>query len=48
MSDAATTVDPQMWLRNASEIDFQNQKSPSGLPLTCCRVRTIGQAPQNK
>jgi hypothetical protein len=42
--DRPQAIDAQMWLRNASAEDFHSHRSPSGLPLQCCRVRTIGQA----
>src|SRR5215813_9886403 len=34
--------DVRVWLANCSDDDRANQRSPSGLPLCCCRVRTVG------
>ena len=34
--------DVRVWLANCSDDDRANQRSPSGLPLSCCRVRTVG------
>ena len=32
-----------------STIDGSNKnKSPSGLPLMCCRIRTVGMAPESQ
>ena len=37
--------DARVWLANCSDEDFENQRSPSGLPLCCCRVRVVGVVP---
>jgi hypothetical protein len=34
--------DVRVWLANASDEDLANQQSPSGFPLCCCRVKTVG------
>src|SRR5262252_7930979 len=34
--------DVRVWLANSSHDDRANQRSPSGLPLSCCCVRTVG------
>src|SRR5215472_11178063 len=34
--------DVRAWLANCSDDDRANQRSPSGLPLSCCRVKTVG------
>jgi len=34
--------DVRIWLANCSDDDRANQQSPSGLPLSCCRVRIVG------
>ena len=31
-----------VWLRQCSDNDVEQQCSPSGLPLCCCRVRIVG------
>src|SRR5262245_66068268 len=40
-----TAPDARVWLANCSDQDFENQRSPSGLPLSCCRVRVVGVVP---
>src|SRR5215470_3632965 len=37
--------DVRVWLANCSDDDRANQRSPSGLPLCCCRVRVVGVVP---
>jgi hypothetical protein len=37
--------DVRIWLANSSDEDRANQQSPSGLPLSCCRVRIVGVVP---
>src|SRR5262249_41296010 len=34
--------DVRAWLANCSDDDRANQRSPSGLPLGCCRIKTVG------
>jgi hypothetical protein len=37
--------DVRVWLANASDSDIENQRSPSGWPMCCCRVRVVGVVP---
>jgi len=38
-------VEARAWLGAASDADVENQSSPSGVPLVCCRVRIVGVVP---
>jgi hypothetical protein len=44
IADGASDV--RLWILNASDEDRENQRSPSGLPLCCCRIRTVGVIPK--
>ena len=33
------------WLASCDPVDFEQQLSPSGNPLMCCRVRVVGVVP---
>jgi hypothetical protein len=35
-------ADTRIWLANACDEDLENQRSPGGLPLSCCRVHVVG------
>jgi len=37
--------DVRVWLANASDDDVANQRTPGGLPLSCCRVKTVSAFP---
>ena len=37
--------DVRAWLANCSDDDRANQRSPGGLPLCCCRVKTVSAFP---
>jgi hypothetical protein len=37
-----TAADVRDWLRSSSEQDVAGHRSPSGLPLICCRVVAVG------
>jgi hypothetical protein len=39
--------DVRIWLANSSDDDRANQRSPSGFPLGCCRVKTVGAFPMS-
>src|SRR5262245_42325361 len=34
-------LDARAWLANCSDEDLEKRVSPSGLPLNCCRIRTV-------
>jgi len=38
-------MDVRAWLGQCSGDDVEQQCSPSGLPLCCCRVRVVGVVP---
>jgi hypothetical protein len=38
-------IDARGWLGAASEKDIEQQSSPSGVPLICCRVQLVGVMP---
>jgi hypothetical protein len=40
--------DARRWLGSASDADIEQQLSPGGRPLTCCRVRLVGMIPQTE
>jgi hypothetical protein len=42
---ASQASDTRVWLANCSDEDFENQRSPGGLPLCCCRIHTVGVVP---
>jgi len=38
-------TDARAWLGAASDADVENQSSPSGLPMVCCRIRLVAVMP---
>jgi len=42
---APQASDVRVWLANCSDEDLENQRSPSGTPLCCCKIRVVGTMP---
>ena len=34
-------IDARAWLGTASDADVEQQSSPSGIPMVCCKVRLV-------
>jgi len=40
-------ADARFWLNAASDLDLEQQLSPLGRPLNCCKVRVLGNTPKD-
>jgi len=39
--------DVRFWLGACSDLDLEQQSSPMGRPLSCCKIRIVGEVPKD-